>query len=62
MPIEPCIDDVLRETVAVYIRVTKNEDGSIRREMMDGDYKVRDVSKAEVITMLQQFASTLRYD
>lgn len=45
-----------------YVRVTKNEDGSIKREMMDGDYKLRDISKAEIITLVQQLVSTLRYD
>lgn len=45
-----------------HIRVTKNEDGSIRRELMNGDYKVADVSKAEIIDMLMQFSSSLRYD
>lgn len=45
-----------------YVRVTLNEDKSIRRELMDGDYKLRDVSKAEIIALIQQLASTLRYD
>lgn len=45
-----------------HIRVTKNEDGSIRRELMNGDYKVSDVSKTEIIEMLMQFSSSLRYD
>jgi hypothetical protein len=47
---------------AFHIRVTLNEDKSIRRELMNGDMKVRDVSKAEIIDMIQNFASTLRYD
>lgn len=45
-----------------HVRVTLNEDKSIRREMMDGDYKLRDISKAEIITLIQNLASTLRYD
>lgn len=45
-----------------HVRVTKNEDGSIRREMMNGDYKLSDISKAEIISLIQQLASTLRYD
>jgi hypothetical protein len=45
-----------------HIRVTLNEDKSIRRELMNGEYKVKDVSKTEIIEMIQNFASTLRYD
>lgn len=45
-----------------HIRVTKNEDKSIRRELMQGDMKVADVSKADIINMIQQFSSSLRYD
>lgn len=46
----------------LHIRVTLNEDKSIRRELMNGEYKVKDISKAEIIEMIQNFASTLRYD
>ena len=46
----------------MHIRVTKHPDGSARRELMEDQTKVRDVSKAEIIEMIQQFASTLRYD
>lgn len=45
-----------------HIRVTKNEDGSIRRELMAGDVKVADVTKTDIIEMLMQFSSSLRYD
>ncbi|ASY62544.1 hypothetical protein SJ05684_c10870 [Sinorhizobium sojae CCBAU 05684] len=45
-----------------HIRVTKNEDGSIKRELMREEYKIADVSKAEIIDMLMQFSSSLRYD
>lgn len=45
-----------------HIRVTKNEDGSIRRELMAGDIKVCDVSKTDIIEMLMNFSSSLRYD
>lgn len=43
-----------------HIRVTK--DGKdVRFEMMDRDTKVRDVSAVEIIEMIQQFASALRW-
>lgn len=45
-----------------HIRVTLNEDKTVRRELMHGDTKVCDVSKVDIIEMLQQFASALRYD
>jgi len=46
----------------IHIRVSKDDKGKYTRELMQGPYKLRDVSKVEIITMLQQFASTLRYD
>lgn len=45
-----------------HVRVTLNEDKSIRRELMHGDMKVADVSKADIIKMIMQFSSSLRYD
>lgn len=43
-----------------HIRVTK--DGKdVRFEMMDGDTKVRDVSFVEIIEMVMQFTSALRW-
>ncbi|WP_267903486.1 hypothetical protein [Sinorhizobium meliloti] len=39
-----------------------NEDKSIKRELMCGEHKVADVTKAELIGMIQQFVSVLRYD
>ena len=44
-----------------HIRVTVNEDKSIRLELMDGDTKMKDVSRADVIEMIMQFTSCLRY-
>lgn len=46
----------------LHIRVTKSEDGTIKRELMNGDYKVGDVTKTEIIEMLMNFSSSLRYD
>lgn len=46
----------------LHIRVTLNEDKSIRRELMDGDMKLKDVSKADIIEMIMNFTSSLRYD
>ena len=46
----------------LHVRVTKNEDGTIKRELMNGEYKVGDVSKTDIIEMLMQFSSSLRYD
>ncbi|WP_267903373.1 hypothetical protein [Sinorhizobium meliloti] len=44
------------------MRVTLNEDKTIKRELMNGEYKVKDISKAEIIELIQQLASVLRYD
>lgn len=44
-----------------HIRVTKNENNTFRYEMMDGDYKLRDVTDTEIINMVQQFVSALRW-
>lgn len=43
-----------------HIRVTKDDKG-FRLEMMDGDYKVRDVTYTEVIDLIMQAASALRW-
>lgn len=43
-----------------HIRVTK-DGADVKFEMMDGDFKVRDVSAIEIIEMIQQFASALRW-
>jgi hypothetical protein len=43
-----------------HIRVTRDDKG-IRFEMMDGDYKLRDVTDAEIINMIMQAASALRW-
>lgn len=45
-----------------HVRVTLNEDKTIKRELMNGEYKVKDISKAEIIELIQQLASVLRYD
>ena len=43
-----------------HIRVTK--DGPTTKfEMMDGDYLVREVSAPEIIEMVMQFVSALRW-
>lgn len=46
----------------LHVRVTLNEDKSIRRELMRGEYKIADVSKTDIIEMVLNFTSTLRYD
>ncbi|MDX1222685.1 hypothetical protein GOL85_13230 [Sinorhizobium medicae] len=45
-----------------HIRVSLNEDKTIQRELMHGEYKIADVSKADVIEMIMNFTSSLRYD
>ncbi|MDW9762142.1 hypothetical protein GOB02_21635 [Sinorhizobium meliloti] len=45
-----------------HIRVSLNEDKTIQRELMHGEYKIANVSKADVIEMIMNFTSSLRYD
>lgn len=45
-----------------HIRVTLNEDKTIKRELMLGDYKICDMSKTEIIELIMQATSSLRYD
>lgn len=45
----------------LHIRVSFNDDKSIRLELMEGDTKLKDVSRVDVIEMILQFTSCLRY-
>ena len=44
----------------LHIRVSK-DGANARYELMDGHLKLKDVSKADIIEMLMQFASSLRH-
>lgn len=46
----------------IYVRVTKDDKGNIRREVMHNGEKIADVSFVEALEISMQFASTLRYD
>lgn len=46
----------------LHIRVTKKEDGSVKLELMDGQLKVRTVTRNEVLDMALQFMSSLRHE
>lgn len=43
-----------------HVRVTKNGP-TVKFELMDGGEKIRDVTDVEIITMIMQFASALRW-
>lgn len=45
-----------------HVRVTLNENKTIKRELMIGDCKVCDLTKAEIIDFIMQATSSLRYD
>lgn len=47
----------------LYIRVTMEEDKVIKREIMTSEgYKLTDVSFVDVVEMIMQFTSSLRYE
>lgn len=45
-----------------HIRVTLNEDKSIKRELMLGAYKICDLPKADAVELLMNLSSSMRYD
>ena len=45
-----------------YIRVSKDEDNVVRREVMRNGEKLADVSFTEVVEMIMQFTSSLRFE
>lgn len=47
---------------AFYIRVTKASDGTIKREVFHNGEKIADVSFVEIVEMIMQFSSSLRYE
>ena len=54
---------VLSMSDKAYIRVTIDEDGkTIKRELMYGGFKVGDLSYVEVLELVMQATSSLRYD
>jgi hypothetical protein len=44
----------------LHIRVVK-DGANTRYELMDGQLKLKDVSKTDVVEMIMQFSSSLRY-
>lgn len=46
----------------IYIRVTKDEKGQVRREVMHNGEKIDEVSFVEALEISMQIASSLRYD
>lgn len=49
----------MSETAGIYVRVTKKGTEIIREIMVDG-LKVKDLTKPQIIAIIQQFASSLR--
>lgn len=43
------------------VRVTKSDDDSVRYELMNRDTKIADLSFVEIIGMIMQFTSSLRW-
>ncbi len=53
----------MSSTCPVYIRVTVNEDGkTLKREVMHEGQLVCEISPTEIIEMVMQASSSLRYD
>jgi hypothetical protein len=46
----------------IYIRVSKDDKGNIKREVMHNGMKIDEVSFVEALEISLQFASSLRYD
>jgi hypothetical protein len=46
----------------IYIRVTKDNKGQIKREVIHNGEKIDEVSFVEALEISLQFASSLRYD
>ena len=46
----------------IYIRVTKDAKGNIRRDVMHNGEKIDEVSFVEALEISMQIASSLRYD
>lgn len=46
----------------LYIRVTKDDKGQIKREVMHNGEKIDEVSFVEALEISLQFASSLRHD
>lgn len=46
----------------IYLRVSKDDKGNIKREVMHNGMKIDEVSFVEALEISLQFASSLRYD
>jgi hypothetical protein len=46
----------------IYIRVSKDDKGNIKREVMHNGMKIDEVSFVEALEISLQFVSSLRYD
>lgn len=46
----------------IYIRVSKDDKGRIKREVMHNGEKIDEVSYVEALEIAMQFTSSLRYD
>ena len=45
----------------IRVRVTKHDDGSIKYELLHNGEKISEVSAVDIIEMVAQFSSALRY-
>lgn len=45
----------------IKVRVTKHDDGSVKYELIQNGYKIGDASAVDIIEMIAQFTSALRY-
>lgn len=56
----PFVEQAKQLNSLLHIRVTR-DGNKTNLELMDGQLKIRDVSGVEVVEMIQQFSSSLRW-